>query len=146
MPSPPKGVLFLFFHVITYALLPTSTESDFSVFFFPRVEKKKRTEFLKFERSQKKSCPYNLKKMSHFQIFLRFFFSIPRFPREKKNGKICSYLPTCTSHRRNYMLLPGNKKTIPLWFGLLFRLVLLCLIQLRWDWFGLISVGLACST
>ena len=44
-----------------------------------------------------------------------FFFEIPR---EKKNGKMCSYLPIWTTHRRNYMLLQVKKKTIPLCSGL----------------------------
>ena len=41
-----KGVWFLFFPVITYFLLPSSPEVDFTVFFSLGMEKKNRKQYM----------------------------------------------------------------------------------------------------
>ena len=80
-----KGVWFYFFPVITYNLLPSSLEDDFTVFFFPSgsggVKKKNRQpNFVSKPKLEKIHAFWGL----IMTFFCHGFFFSPEIPREKK--------------------------------------------------------------
>ena len=116
-----RGMVF-FFREYTYIFLPPSLEIDFTVFFFPRVGKKKPSK--KFKKSQVNP---NLKiwpRLGEIGVFCEFtgflgiwdgFF----FPTRGKikNRQIGSSLPIFRTDRQNCMCTPGKKKPSPFALG-----------------------------
>ena len=107
-----KGVWFLFFQVITYVLLPSSPEPDFTVFFFPRdSEPEKKNRKPKFSSSPKKGKKRNWfeKKIAIFSS--RFFF---RLNPEGKKKPLKFVLPSYFFGRPTVLyVITWKKKTIP---------------------------------
>ena len=120
-----KGVWFLFFPVITYILLPSSAEADFTGFFFRRdsgLEKKNRPLNLISSPNQGKKA--NLLRIYSSFIPKRFFFFPAKIPREKK--KPLKYpLPSYIFGRSTvlYVITWKNKNHTPLVRGVIFFLI-----------------------